>query len=310
MKIILSTQVASEVEPHLPSDIQVVYVEKDGSFEGDVSDAEVFMMWGAPDVEFETVLQAAPRLRWMHTPSAGIDHLLTPAVRARPNIIFTNSPGLHAIPIAESVLAFMLSHARKLPELRAAQAERRWIAPDLHELYAQTLLIIGLGGIGQAIATRAAAFGMHVWGSRRTPQAVPGVEQVVGMNAWRDLLPAADYVVIAAPLTPETQGMIDASALRSMRSSAYLINIARGAIIDEAALLTALQNGWIAGAALDAFSVEPLPPDSPFWTLPNVVVTPHCTWSSPRMRERAAEVFLDNLARYRQGAALRNVVYP
>jgi Phosphoglycerate dehydrogenase and related dehydrogenases len=310
MKIILATQFASEVTPHLPPDVEVVYVEKDGRFEGDASDAEVLMIWGTPDVVFDTVLEAAPHLRWMHTPSAGIDHVLTPVVRARPNIIFTNSPGLHAIPIAESVLAFMLSYARKLPELRAAQTERRWIAPDLHELYGQTLLIIGLGGIGQAVATRAAAFGMRVWGSRRTPQPMPGVEEVVGVNAWRDLLPDADYVVIAAPLTPATHGMFDTSALRAMRSSAYLINIARGAIIDEVALLTALQAGWIAGAALDAFSLEPLPPDSPFWTLPNVVVTPHCTWSSPRMRERAAKLFLDNLARYRQGAALRHVVYP
>ena len=122
---------------------------------------------------------------------------------------------------------------------------------------------------------------MRVWGICRHPQPLPGFERVVGADEWRSLLPVADYVVIATPLTPETQGMIDAATLRSMRC-AYLINVPRGAVVDEAALLTAVDKGWIAGAGLDTFCTEPLPPDSPFWSRQNVFVTPHCSGSSPR----------------------------
>ena len=171
-----------------------------------------------------------------------------------------------------------------------------------------TLLIIGAGGIGQAIAQRASAFGMRVWGFCRHPQPLPGFERVVGADEWRSLLPEADYVVIATPLTPETQGMIDAATLRSMRPSAYLINVARGAVVDEAALLTAVDEGWIAGAGLDTFCTEPLPLDSPFWSRQNVFVTPHCSGSSPRAIQRSIALFLDNLTCYRAGTPLRNVV--
>ncbi len=310
MKIILATQFAAEVEPFLPSDITVVHATKDGSLDGDASDAEVFMLWGAPDVRIDPVLEAASLVRWLHTPSAGIDHLLTPPLRARSDIILTNSAGMHGIPIAEFVIGFMLQHVKHFSELRAAQAQQYWLESlDIHELYDATLLIIGLGGIGQEVARRAAAFGMRVWGSRRTAQPVPNVERVVGPDAWRELLPEAQFVVIAAPLSAETHGMLDTAALRSMRPDAYLINIARGAIIEEAALIQALREGWIAGAALDAFEIEPLPADNPLWSLPNVFVTPHCTWRSPHMHRRAAERFLENLQRYRAGMPLHNVVY-
>jgi phosphoglycerate dehydrogenase-like enzyme len=130
----------------------------------------------------------------------------------------------------------------------------------------------------------------------------------VATDQWRSLLPFADYVVIATPLTPETKGLIDEAALRSMRQSAYLINIARGAIVDEAALLTALREGWIAGAGLDTVATEPLPPESPLWSLPNAFITPHCSALSPRLRERMAQLFIDNLKRYQTGQPLRNVV--
>lgn len=310
MKIILATQFAAEVEPFLPSDITVVHATKDGILDGAAGDAEVFMPWGASDVRIDPVLEAAPLVRWLHTPSAGVDHLLTPTLRARSDILLTNSAGVHAIPIAEFVIGFMLQHVKHFSELRAAQAQQHWSGSlDIHELYNATLLIIGLGGIGQEVARRAAAFGMRVWGSRRTAQPVPNVERVVGPDAWRELLPDAQFVVIAAPLDAETHGMLDATALRSMRPDAYLINIARGAIINQAALIHALREGWIAGAALDVFEIEPLPTDNPLWSLPNVFLTPHCTWRSPHMPQRAAERFLENLQRYRAGMPLHNVVY-
>ncbi|MCG8346792.1 MAG: D-2-hydroxyacid dehydrogenase [Chloroflexales bacterium] len=312
MKIILPNQIAADVEPLLPSDIHVIHMNTEGECDADPSDAEVLFRWWTPGSTLDKILVSAPKLRWIHTPSAGVDHLLTPSIVQR-EIVLTNNAGGHAIPIAEFVLAYLLTHAKHLPALHAAQAEHHWSEHrSAQELMDATLLIIGLGGIGQAIAERAATFGMRVWGSRRTAHSqdndYPGVTQIVSGDAWRTLLPDADYVVIATPLTPETRGMIDATALRAMRPSAYLVNIARGAIIDEAALLTALREGWIAGAALDTFETEPLPPDSPFWSLPNVFVTPHCSALSPRLRQRAIALFLDNLTRYQQRQPLRNVV--
>ncbi len=309
MKLILPSEVAAEIEPRLPPDVLFVRVDSDGNFDSDVSDAEVYFNgFYLKSTTLHKVLAAAPSLRWQHTPSAGVNHILTPIFLER-DIVLTNSAGVYAIPIAEFVLAFILNHAKQLSKLQTSQAEHSWATGlELQELTDATLLIIGAGSIGQAIAQRASAFGMRVWGTRRNPQPLPEFERVVGVNEWRSLLPDADYVVIATPLTSETKGMIDAAALRSMRPSAYFINIARGAVVDEAALLTALSEGWIAGAGLDTFSTEPLPPDSPFWSLPNVFVTPHCSGFSPQVTERIIALFLDNLTRYRTGTPLRNLV--
>jgi hypothetical protein len=164
------------------------------------------------------------------------------------------------------------------------------------------------GGIGQEIAVRAKAFGMRIFGSSRNARPLANFDKVVGANEWKQLLPESEFVVIATPLTPETKGLIDLETLRLFRPDAYLINIARGAIVDESALTTALQEGWIAGAALDTAFTEPLPAESPLWTLPNVFITPHCSGNSPRVKERTLALFLDNFNRYCQGKPLRNVV--
>ncbi len=308
MKIILPAQIREQLAPQLPAELAVCWVDADGQFDGEPADAVAYFRWWTGQPVLERVLERAPELRWLHTPSAGVDHVLIPPVRER-DITVTNSAGVHAIPIAEFVLALLLSHTKSLPSYRAAQAEARWeqsIRPG--ELYQQTLLILGIGGIGQAIASRAAAFGMRVLGSRRTPRPVEGVERVVGMDGWRALLPEADAIVISAPLTEETRGMVDAAAFAAMKPSAYLINIARGAIIDEPALIAALREGRIAGAALDTFEQEPLPPESLLWSLPNVTITPHASAGSPRARERQIAFFLENLRRFRAGEPLLNVV--
>jgi phosphoglycerate dehydrogenase-like enzyme len=320
MKLILQTASLSDIKSYLPSDIDLVFIDEDGQFEGDPSDADVFLNWYylKPQI-LNAVLTAAPHLRWQHTPSAGVNHILTPDFLKR-DIILTNSAGIHAVPISEFVLAYILNYAKLLPKLQALQAVSYWNREwdeDPHaweqgypfqELLDATLLIIGAGNIGQAIAQRASAFGMKVWGSRRNPQSTEGFEKVVGANEWRSLLPEAKYVVVATPLTPETRGLIDEAAFRLMRRDAYFINIARGAVVDETALLQALSDRWIAGAAIDTFVTEPLPSDSPFWTLPNVFVTPHCSALSPRLVERIIKLFLDNLNRYRTGQPLHNVV--
>ncbi|MEH2221085.1 MAG: D-2-hydroxyacid dehydrogenase [Nostoc sp.] len=309
VKLILPDHLIADIEPHLPSDIDVVEVDSEGNLDGDVSDAEVYVNgFYLKTSTLDKVLTAAPRLRWQQSPSAGVNHILTPNFLQK-DIILTNGAGVHAIPISEFVLAFMLYHAKNLRKLQTLQDAHTWVrGVFLEELADATLLILGTGNIGQAIASRAKAFGVKVWGSRRHPEPLPNFDKIVGSDEWRSLLPAADYVVIATPLTPETKGLIDEAALRSMRQSAYLINIARGAIVDEVALLTALSEGWIAGAGLDTVATEPLPPESPLWSLPNAFITPHCSALSPRLRERIAQLFIDNLIRYQTGQPLRNVV--
>ncbi|MEH1872872.1 D-2-hydroxyacid dehydrogenase [Nostoc sp.] len=309
VKLILPDHLIADIQPHLPSDIDVVEVDSEGNLHGDASDAEIYVNgFYLKTSTHDKVLTAAPALRWQQSPSAGVNHILTPNFLQK-DIILTNGAGVHAIPISEFVLAFMLYHAKNLGKLQTLQNEHTWVRGlFLEELADANLLILGTGNIGKAIASRAKAFGVTVWGSRRHPEPLANFDKVVGANQWRSLLPSADYVVIATPLTPETKGLIDESALRSMRQSAYLINIARGAIVDEAALLTALRQGWIAGAGLDTVATEPLPPESPLWTLPNAFITPHCSAFSPRLKERIAQLFIDNLKRYQTGQPLRNVV--
>ncbi|MHC5610392.1 MAG: D-2-hydroxyacid dehydrogenase [Nostoc sp.] len=309
MKLILADHLIADIEPHLLSDIDVVKVDSEGNLDGDASDAEVYLNgFYLKTSTLDKVLTAAPALRWQQSPSAGVNHILTPTFLEK-DIILTNAAGVHAIPISEFVLAFMLYHAKNLRKLQTLQDEHTWVrGVFLEELADATLLILGTGNIGQAIASRAKAFGVTVWGSRRHPEPLPNFDKVVGADEWRSLLPTADYVVIATPLTPETKGLIDEAALRSMRQSAYLINIARGAIVDEVALLTALREGWIAGAGLDTVATEPLPEESPLWSLPNAFITPHCSALSPPLKERIAQLFIDNLKRYQTGQPLRNVV--
>ena len=312
MKLILPIEMADAIKPKLPKNICPIWADSKGNLDSDATDAEVyFTVPYLEEAALHRVLKASPSIRWLHTSSAGVDRLLTPIFLER-DIILTNSAGIYAIPIAEFVLAFILNHAKQLPSLQVLRSQHLWSWDcqdfNYQELMDKTLLVIGAGGIGQAIGIRASAFGMRVWGVRRHPKPLPGFERVVGADELYSLLSDADYIAIATPLTPETKGMINADVLRSMRPSAYLINIARGAVVDEAALVVALKENWIAGAALDTFSTEPLPADNPFWSLSNVFITPHCSSISPRNIHRILELFFDNLNRYRSGLLLKNIV--
>ncbi|NCC35545.1 MAG: D-2-hydroxyacid dehydrogenase [Chloroflexia bacterium] len=308
MKLILPAQIRELLVPHLTDEFRAVWVNGDGEFDGDPAGAVAYFRWWGEQEAFLKVIRVAHDLRWVHTPSAGVDHLLVPEVFER-DLTLTNSAGVHAIPMAEFVFALLLSRVKQLPTYQAAQADAHWArGVDVQELYGATMLILGIGGIGEAIAQRAAAFGMRVWGSRRSNRPSPYAERVVTGNAWHALLPEADYVVVAAPLTPATRGMIDADVLALMRPSAFLVNVARGPLVEEQALIEALQQGRIAGAALDTFAQEPLPPTSPLWHLPNVIITPHATANSPRMHERQVALFLDNLQRFQRGQPLLNLV--
>src|SRR4051794_37791589 len=202
MKLIIPSSIANKVEPQLREiapRADVVHVDQEGAGDGDVSDAEVLLRWWMPPTTLRRILATAPRLRWLHTPSAGVDGLLIPELMER-EIVLTNSAGAHAIPIAEFVLLCMLSHAKRARDLAALTPEHAWEQGrtlHLNELYQKTLVILGLGHIGQEIARRAAAFGMRVIGSRRLPAPLAGIERVVGEDGWRALLPEADYLVIA-----------------------------------------------------------------------------------------------------------------
>lgn len=312
MKLIIPQVLAADVEPRLPSvapGCQVVRYDEDGNLDGDASDATVLLRWWNPTPVFLRLLAAAPGMRWVHTPSAGVDHLLIPEI-VESDIVLTNAAGAHAVPIAEFVLMYMLTHAKRSFELRQLPPEEWNRGEDTRcgELFGLTILIVGLGKIGEEIARRANAFGMRVLGSRRRPRPTEFVDVVVGDDGWRDLLPEADYVVIAAPLTEQTRGMVDADAFSRMKPSAYFMNIARGQIVDTDALLAALHGGQIAGAAIDTPPVEPLPPDHPLWRAPNTWITPHISYSSHRTRGRLIDMFIENVRRFRAGEELINVV--
>ncbi len=258
------------------------------------------------------LLPRARRLRWLQEWGAGVDWLLRHPEVAELDFTLTNASGVHAIPISEQILSYLLAFARGLPAAIRAQERRAWQAPrrdQLFELAGKTMLLVGVGAIGARTAAIAAALGMRVLGIRRNPAgALPGVEAIYGPDRLYDFLPEADCVVLTVPLSRATQGMIGERELRAMKPTSYLINIGRGGTLQQPALIQALREGWIAGAGLDVFEQEPLPATSPLWEMDNVIITAHYAGLTPAYDQRALAIFLDNLRRYRAGEPLQNVV--
>ncbi|WP_371939051.1 D-2-hydroxyacid dehydrogenase [Actinomadura chokoriensis] len=245
---------------------------------------------------------------WVHVASAGVDRLLFPALVDGDTVV-TNSRGVFDEPIAEYVLGLVLAFAKDLHTTFRLQAERRWRHRETERITGARALVVGTGPIGRAIGRRLAAAGLAVTGAGRTARdADPDLGTVVPMERLDEALAEADYVVLAAPLTPQTRGMIDARALDRMRPSARLVNVGRGALVAEPDLVKVLRDGRIAGAALDVFEDEPLPPSSPFWEMPNVVVSPHMSGDVAGWRDELVRLFVDNLGRYASGRPLRNIV--
>jgi phosphoglycerate dehydrogenase-like enzyme len=270
----------------------------------------------------------APRLRWVALNSAGANHALKHPLFAT-EVIFTTASGLHAINIGEYVFASILAWARRLPEMfdlqrKTVWLDDRWMRYAPLELRGATLGIVGYGSIGREVGRLAKAFGMKVLAVKRrmqTPEERNAYEIPVLGDPWgtlpdamygpkqlHEMLAQCDYVVLAMPLTRETRGMIGEAELRAMKPAAYLVNISRGEVCDEAALVHALKEKWIAGAGLDVFTKEPLSEKSPLWTLPNVILTPHIAGYSPNYEQRAVDIFCENLRRYIAGQPLLNVV--
>jgi len=295
---------------------QVIVAPDRDEFEQALAKAEVVCAFQAP----EDILDRAPQLRWFQFPGAGVDNLMRTGLLSKGStVVVTSVAGIHAIPISEYVFASMLMFAHHFPEMLRLQQQhnwaygRRWNALRGTELAGKTLGVIGLGGIGRRIAQLGHAFGMRVLGLRRsagTKASDPDVDELYAPSRLRDLLGACDYVVLALPLTPETERMIGEHELLAMRSTAFLVNISRGRVVDEQALIRALQSGWIAGAGLDVTVEEPLPKENPLWDMPNVILTPHMSGLSDHYSARLTEVFADNLRRYRAGKPLLHIVDP
>ncbi|HEY3217517.1 MAG TPA: D-2-hydroxyacid dehydrogenase [Candidatus Limnocylindria bacterium] len=254
------------------------------------------------------LLAATPKLRWFHTPSAGVDRFLDMAEFRERKIMLTNNSGSYDIQIAEHVIAFIFAAGKRLHLYRDQQSKREWTDQDHAELRGETVVVFGAGSIGGEVARLASANGLRVIAVRRSGGAVPGASRVVTPEALVTVAAEADYLVVAAPLTPATRGAISREVLAVLKPTAWLINIARGPIVDEAALIAALAAGKIGGAALDTFAQEPLPTDSPLWALPNVIITPHTSNSSPKVRERTLALFVENVRRYKAGERLLNLV--
>ncbi|MCU1423618.1 MAG: D-isomer specific 2-hydroxyacid dehydrogenase NAD-binding protein [Microbacteriaceae bacterium] len=253
-------------------------------------------------------LASTPALRWINLWSAGADMALTPAMQARPDIILTATLGNGAPALAEHAVMLMLLLARGGWHWADAQRAHEWGRLQHVELAGQTLGIVGLGRSGERLARIARAMDMRVLATRRTPGDDPRVDATFPPDRVGDMLADSDYVVVTAPLTPDSRGMIGEAEFRRMKPTARYVNISRGAVADEAALERALTEGWIAGAGLDAHHTEPLPRDSVLWDLPNVIVTPHNAATSTAAKARAIRSYAANLARFAAGEPLADVV--
>ncbi len=257
------------------------------------------------------VLHAANRLRWVQAGVSGVERMLAIGLRER-DVLFTNARGAHGVPMAEFILAMMLAFATGLHTLIRAQGERKRVFDPVigrkFELEGQRLCVLGAGDIGGTTARKARALGMRVTVVRRSGANFPDADETRTLDHLPEVLPNADHVALCLPMTDATVGIIGEPELRAMKPTAYIYNVGRGRSIDPDALLRALREGWIAGAGLDVTAPEPLPPDSPLWEMPNVILGQHTSGSSPYNADRITSIFIENLGRYLRGEPLINVV--
>ncbi|HEY2462250.1 MAG TPA: D-2-hydroxyacid dehydrogenase [Candidatus Acidoferrum sp.] len=253
-------------------------------------------------------LPAAKKLQWIHSTAAGVAQLMYPELRDS-GLLVTNTSGIFSVPMAEHTMGLLLALARNFPYSVRFQDQSQWNQQKLWdqpqhltELNGKLLLIVGFGSIGQELARRARAFDMRVWGVTRSGRGdTTHAEKIVPASELLKVLPQADYIVLAAPETPETRHLIAAPQIAKMKRGAGLINVGRGSLLDESALLAALNSGALAGAALDVAATEPLPSDSPLWTAPNLLITPHISGVSDRLWQRQTERLMDLLERWFAG---------
>ena len=265
-----------------------------------IGEAEILYAWNFP----RELLAKAKQLRWIQAMGAGVERFLVPELPR--SVLITRATGVFGSWMAEYTLAWCGWVTQRLEQFREQQRRRRWAPACPERLRGKTLAILGLGDIGREIARLARAFGMRVIGVSRSARTRPGIEVVYRAQALTRALALCDFAVVTLPLTPETQGLIGELELRAMKPTAWLLNIGRGPVVQERALLRALEERWIAGAILDVFEAEPLLPGHPLWGRENVVVTPHI--AGPSLPEEIAPIFNDNLRRYLSGKKLRHLV--
>ena len=309
-------------EPHLLPAPRYVADHVGGAFERPAEDerrwtsllAEAEVLFDFDRTHMEDLPERAPSLSWVQATSAGIGQLVAKHRYAErmPETVFTTASGVHAIPLAEYTLMSILMFRRKVPQMLTDQRELRWRRFASTDLTGRSLVVVGVGSIGREVARLASSFGMRTIGVKRTVAGVDPaslhVEDLYPFNELHAALGGAEHVVLSAPHTPETERMIGVTELALLASGAIVVNVARGALIDESALVDALESGHVGGAALDVFQEEPLSLDSPFWTIPNVLVCSHSAGTSDHENERITDIFCENLRRYLAGEPLLNML--
>src|SRR5436305_411152 len=266
--------------------------------------ADILFHWSGTPSLLRDMFLISPHLRWVHSRAAGLDGTFFPELISS-DVIVTNGSGVFSPSLGEFVLAAILYFAKDFRRMLRNQMAARWEQFDVLPITGQTVGIVGYGDIGRAVATRVRAMGMRVLAVKRSGPLLYNVDPLVSRifkpDALGEMLPQCDYVVAAAPLTPETRGMIGDAAFEAMKPEAVVINVGRGPVIDEAAMVRALSKGRIKGAALDVFDNEPLPEGHPFYRLPNVLLSPHCADHTPDWMDRAMQFFIDQFERFRKG---------
>lgn len=283
--------------------------EQDEEFLAMLAEAEVLLDF--PRGHGRELTKVAPKLRWLQGSMAGAGEPARRAGLIESDIVVTTAGGVYSGPLAEFVLLALLSHVKDFDRLRSDQRERRWGERYVETLEGKTLCIVGVGSIGRAIARRARPFGMRVLGVKRTVReedpAREETDELYETARLREALGEADYVAATLPLTPQTERLLDAGTIAAMKPGAYFVNVGRGKVVDEAALVEALRSGHLSGAALDVFEEEPLPGENPLWGMQNVIVSPHSTDNVPGLTNRLlTDLFCENLRRYLDGEPLKN----
>ena len=305
MKAVLPAAARPILEPHLPGDLDVAWFAKPDEANAMIADADIAWVDMQPtELVANAIRHAGPNLKWVSTIYAGLDAFPLDTLRENA-VTLTNGAGINAVAVAEYAVMAVLVAAKRFDTVVRAQDRHEWLkdAPGKIELAGTKALVIGYGTIGAMIGDRLAAFGVDVTGVTRT-----GRDATLTPDAWRTRLGEFDWVVLAAPSTDATKTLIGSGELAAMKDSAWLINIARGDMIDDDALLAALRSGQIGGAFLDPTHPEPLPADHPLWSAPNTILTMHLSGrSQTKMFQRGAALFLDNLEAFRAGSAMRNV---
>jgi D-2-hydroxyacid dehydrogenase (NADP+) len=306
-------EMAARIRGRWP-DMRVIHLPNYDGLERELPDTDIFVGYSLRAEQFEV----SKKLKWIHATAAAVGQLMYPELRAS-GIEVTNASGVHRVPMAEHILGTLVALARRFPDCVRYQQQSHWAQQELwdgvpaalrpRELRGQTVLFIGFGAIGREVAKIAQPLGVRIWAVTRSGKADKDLaERVFPAAALREALPQADFVVLAAPETPETTRMIGAREFALMKPSAYFVNVSRGTLVDEPALIQALEQGKFAGAALDVTSEEPLPTESPLWKLDNVFITPHMSAVSEHLWDRQTDLVIENLERWFSGRELVNRV--